>query len=94
MLSRPLIKIILKQTKEQLLKYKFVIPTESHTNLNGITVGKAVYLMPPLEITFSGYEEFAKSFDRPVIGLNWTKELNEMKNIKQMTKYFVKLLKN
>ena len=81
------------QTKAIFLRFKFLIPTESHTNLNGIKAGKPIYLMPAFETTFSAYEEFAKSFDRPVIGLNWTKDLNNFDNVKEITNYFVDLMK-
>ena len=81
-----------KRGRTEILKYKFLIPTESHINLNGVKKGKPIYLMPPMEITFSAYEEFAKKFYRPVIGLNWTRDLTDMSTLKDITKYFSELL--
>ena len=82
----------LKKGREVLCNYKFIIPTESYTKLNAVNSGKPIYFLPPIEITFSAYEELAKKFDRPVIGLNWTKHMNEFETIKELSNYFCKLL--
>lgn len=75
-----------------LLKYKFVIPTETHTCLNGVKNGKPIYLMPPMEITFSAFEEWAQKINRPVIGLNWTKDLDNLSTMKDIRNYYLNLL--
>ena len=54
--------------------------------------GKPIYFLPPIEITFSVYEELAKKFDRPVIGLNWTKHMNKLETIQELTEYYSHLL--
>ena len=53
---------------------------------------RPIYIMPPIEITFSTYEEFAKKFDRPVIGLNWTQDVIKCETIKEINQYFSDLL--
>ena len=83
----------LKIIMNSLLKYKFIIPIETHSKLNARTNGKPIYLLPPLEITFSGMEGLVAKFDRPVIGLNWTKNMNGIKTMKEITKYYSELLK-
>ena len=83
----------LKKTAQMLKKYKFIIPNESHTKLNAVKTGKPVYFLPPFEVTFSAFEELSKKFDRPVIGLNWTKDMNKFETIKELSNYYFELLK-
>ena len=73
--------------------YKFIIPDETHTQLNAVKSGKPIYFLPPIIITFSAYEEFAKKFNRPVIGLNWTQDMNKLETIKELSNYYSELLK-
>ena len=82
----------LKKAREMLFGYKFIIPTEAYTKLNEVNSGKPIYFLPPIEITFSVYEELAKKFDRPVIGLNWTKHMNKIDSIKELTEYYSGIL--
>ena len=82
----------IKKAKDMLFSYKFIIPTETYTKLNEVNSGKPIYFLPPIEITFSVYEELAKKFDRPVIGLNWTKHMNKLETIQELTEYYLKLL--
>ena len=83
----------LKNAQEHLANYKFLMPSDSFTKLNTVKVGRPIYFMPPLEITFSSYELFAQKFDRPVIGLNWTRDMNKFKTFKEVNQYFTDLLK-
>ena len=83
----------MKSNRLKLMAYNFTIPTEPYTKLNNVTKGRPIYFMPPFEITFSAYEEFAKKFDRPVIGLNWTRDVSKFEAIKQINHYFEDLLK-
>jgi acyl carrier protein len=83
----------IKMGKIILSKYKFIIPTELFTRLNDLNTGKPIYLMPPFEITFSTFEELAKKFNRPVIGLNWTKDMDSLETFKDITSYYTNLLK-
>ena len=82
----------LKRSRETFMKYKFVIPTETHTLLNAGKKGKPIYFLPPLEITYSGMEGLVSKFDRPVIGLNWTKNMKDLKTMKEITSYYSELL--
>ena len=82
----------LKRSREELLKYRFIIPTETHTLLNSGKKGKPIYFLPPLEITYSGMEGLVAKFNRPVIGLNWTKNMKGLKTIKEITFYYSELL--
>ncbi|CAG2108143.1 unnamed protein product, partial [Medioppia subpectinata] len=83
----------LKLARKNLLKQKFVIPTESHTRLNAVTSGRPVYLMPTILLNFTMFEQLAQSLNRPVLGLNWTREMSKMTTIKELNQYFIKLLK-
>ena len=83
----------IKKARDMLCKFNFSIPTEKYTMLNNVTKGRPIYFMPPPEITFSGYEKFAQKFDRPVIGLNWTRDVSKFETIKQITQYFTDLMK-
>ena len=81
-----------KRSQHMLIKYKFIIPTETYTKLNEVNSGKPIYFLPPIEIIFSVYEELAKKLDRPVIGLNWTKHMNKIESIKELTEYYSGIL--
>ena len=83
----------MKKSREFLCSFQFTMPTEPYTKLNNVTEGRPIYFMPPIEITFSSYEEFAKKFNRPVIGLNWTRNMNQLETINQINQYFTDLLK-
>ena len=83
----------MKSNRQKLIVYNFTMPTEPYTKLNNVTKGRPIYLMPPFEITFSAYEKFAKKFDRPVIGLNWTRDVSKLETVKEINKYFEDLLK-
>ncbi|CAG2108163.1 unnamed protein product [Medioppia subpectinata] len=83
----------IKKAKERFLTTKFVIPSETHVRLNNVCNGVPVYVMPPIMVNFSDCEKFAKTIDRPVIGINWTRELSKMNTIKDINKYYLQLLK-
>ena len=83
----------LKKARDILCSYNFTMPTETYTKLNNVTKGRPIYFMPPLETTFSTYEDFAKKFDRPVIGLNWTRDVSKCQTMKEINQYFTDLLK-
>ena len=83
----------LKRSREMICSFNFTMPTEPYIKLNNVTKGRPIYLMPPIEITFSAYEDFANKFDRPVIGLNYTRDVSKLETIKQINQYFTDLLK-
>ncbi|CAG2118773.1 unnamed protein product, partial [Medioppia subpectinata] len=82
-----------KTAKANLLKCKFVIPLEKYTRLNKVTTGQPIYFLPAIEGSFKSFEELAVRFDRPVIGLNWTRDLDSCETIKEINRYFSDLLK-
>ncbi|CAG2176374.1 unnamed protein product [Oppiella nova] len=84
----------IKRAKANLLKMKFLIPIETHTRLNRVQKGVPVYMMPPIEVNFAGMEELAQKINRPVIGLNWTREVSQLTSLKEVSEYYVKLLKS
>ena len=79
--------------REKLSKIKFIIPTESHTRLNGVKTGRPLYFLPPLEGIFASLEGLAEKINRPVIALNWTKDMENMSSLKEITDYYMGLLK-
>ena len=84
----------IKECRYKLSKVKFLIPAETHTRLNNIKAGKPIYFMPPLEGIFATLEGLAEQLHRPVYGLNWTKDMNDFDSVKEISKYYTKLLKN
>jgi thioesterase domain-containing protein/acyl carrier protein len=82
-----------KTAKANLAKIKFIIPNETHTKLNNVQNGIPIYVLPPVEGIFSSFEELAKKINRPVIGLNWTRDMNDLKNMKEISVYYMNLLK-
>jgi acyl carrier protein len=83
----------LKLMKTNLNKVKFIIPEETHTKLNAVQNGNPIYFLPPIEGVFSALENLVKKINRPVIGLNWTQELKNMTDLKEISSYYTNLLK-
>ncbi|CAG2104159.1 unnamed protein product, partial [Medioppia subpectinata] len=83
----------LKLARSNLLKQKFIIPIESHTRLNAVTTGRPVYLMPTITLNFTMFDQFVQRLNRPVIGLNWTREMSALTTFKQVNEYFMTLMK-
>ncbi|CAG2177075.1 unnamed protein product, partial [Oppiella nova] len=84
----------MKLARDHLLKQKYIIPVEIFIRLNGVTVGKPVYLLPTFMLNFAVFEGLAQKLNRPVIGLNWTPDVSKCTTLKDVIKYYVKLLKN
>jgi thioesterase domain-containing protein/acyl carrier protein len=84
----------IKIMRAKLTKIKFIIPTETYTKLNGVQNGNPIYFLPPVEGIFAALENLAKKINRPVIGLNWTEDMKNMTTIKEITAYYISLLKN
>jgi thioesterase domain-containing protein len=83
----------LKLMKTNLNKVKFIIPEETHTKLNAVQNGNPIYFLPPLEGIFSTLENLAKKINRPVIGLNWTQDMKNLNKMKEISDYYLNLLK-
>jgi len=63
--------------------------SEPFVRLNTVENGEPVFVIPPIEGEFSVVNPLAELLKRPVIGLNWVKELNKCKNIQESAKYFI-----
>jgi acyl carrier protein len=83
----------IKKARLNISKIKWDYPTDATTHLNDITVGKPIFILPPIEGVFSGLLNLAKAINRPVIAINWMKNMKEMKEVKKVSKYFVEKLK-
>ena len=83
----------MKRAKDILCTYNFTMPSEKYTKLNNVTKGRSIYFMPPPELIFTAFEEFAQKFNRPVIGLNWTRDVSKLGTMKEINQYFTDLLK-
>jgi hypothetical protein len=83
----------IKIMRVNLNKMKFLIPTETHTKLNAVQNGNPIYFLPPIEGIFSPFDNLVKKINRPVIGLNWTQDMKDLNNMKDISKYYANLLK-
>ncbi len=83
----------MKLMRANLSKVKFIIPTETHCKLNSVQNGDPIYFLPPVEGIFSSLENLAKKINRPVIGLNWTQDMKNMNNLKEISNHYINLLK-
>ena len=78
----------LKISRSKLCKYKFVIPTETHTRLNAVKSGKPIYVLPPIDGIFPSLEPLTEKIRRPVIGLNWIRDLDKLSSVKEIYNFF------
>ena len=83
----------LKISRSKLCKYKFIIPNETHTRLNAVKTGRPLYFLPPIDGIFASLEPLAEKMKRPVIGLNWVRDLDKISSVKEVYRYFIDLLK-
>ncbi len=83
----------IKIMRVNLNKIKFLIPTETHSRLNAVQNGNPIYFLPPVEGIFSTLENLAKKINRPVIGLNWTQDMKNLNKMKDISDYYLNLLK-
>ncbi|CAG2172496.1 unnamed protein product, partial [Oppiella nova] len=83
----------IREARDKLSKIKFIIPSDTYTRLNSGKTGKPVYFLPPLEGIFASLEALAEKMDRPVIGLNWTADMEGVTDMKSITDYYLNLLK-
>jgi polyketide synthase PksR len=84
----------MKALKSNLNKIRFLIPTETHIRLNSVQNGNPIYFLPPVEGIFSLQENLAKKINRPVIGLNWTQDMRNLNQMKDISKHYINLLKS
>ncbi len=84
----------MKTIRASMSKIKFLIPTETHTKLNSAQNGNPIYFLPPVEGIFSLVENLVKKINRPVIGLNWTQDMRNLNEMKDISNYYINLLKS
>nr|XP_027194954.1 fatty acid synthase-like [Dermatophagoides pteronyssinus] len=82
----------IKKAKTNLSRIRFVIPTSPIVALNSIQKGKPIYCLPPLIGIFDLISVLAQKLNRPVIGLNWTRQLNSLDSLKQIVDYYYDLI--
>ena len=82
----------IKMSREKICKIKFIIPSDAYTRLNSVKTGNPIYFLPPLEGIFASLEALAEKIDRPVIGLNWMKDMEKLKSVKEISNYYIKVL--
>ena len=83
----------LKITKTNLSKIKFVLSNEPIIKLNDISIGKPIYFLPPIESIYHNLIPLAKLLPFPVYGLNWTHEMEQYNNIKEIALHYTNLMK-
>ncbi|CAG2171009.1 unnamed protein product, partial [Oppiella nova] len=71
----------------------FIIASDECIKLNNITTGRPIYIMPTLTTNFSTFADWAQKHDRPVIGLNWTRDLNKLSSLTEVNEHFEQLLR-
>ena len=82
----------LKHFQHSVTKYKYKWAAENYITLNNVKEGKPIYFLAPFEITFSAYKQLAESMCRPVIGLNWTKNMNSFDSFRDIINYYSDIL--
>ena len=83
----------IKACQAKLSKVKFVIPSDAYVRLNNATTGKPINFLPPLEGIFSALEPLAEKMNRPIIGLNWLRDMENMRSLKEINRYYIDLMK-
>ncbi|CAG2108137.1 unnamed protein product, partial [Medioppia subpectinata] len=83
----------IRRCKANLLKLDFIIPDLQYTKLNAIQSGIPVYFMPTLLVSFAQLTDVARRINRPVIGLNWTREVSKLTTLNEINKYYQGLIK-
>ncbi|CAG2104924.1 unnamed protein product, partial [Medioppia subpectinata] len=74
---------------------RLVVPTERYVRLNAVsdTTGRApVFFLPPLALNFAGVAPLAERLERPVIGLNWTREVSALTTVEAVGDYYIALI--
>ena len=63
-------------------------PKQFCVNLNTNT-GMPIYIFPSFDGNFDDLKKALENLSRPVIGLNWTKEMDEYKNVQQVAARYI-----
>ena len=82
-----------KEYRARLTKVHFLIPSDRYTRLNNVISGEPIYFLPPLEGIFDSLLKLAQTMERPVIGLNWIRDMDPFSSPKEISRYFLDLMK-
>ena len=83
----------LKIARANLSKIKFELSNEPLSKLNDVSNGKPIYLLPPFESIYDQFIPLAKLLPFPVYSLNWTHEMEQYKDIKEIALHYTNLMK-
>lgn len=72
----------------------FSIPTEATRRLNDVTTGKIIFVLPPIEGSFTRLMCLADKINRPVIGLNWTKQFESVRTVEEAASLYKEIIEN
>ena len=61
--------------------------------LNEVDAGKPIFCFPPIEGSFRSLIPLCKHINRPVVGVAWTEDADNIKSIKDLVEYYIHLLK-
>lgn len=75
-------------------KFSFELPEEMFVRLNsGDHTGRPIFLIPPIEGDFKTLAPIIGHIDRPIIGLNWTLELEKCETIPEVANKYIQFLR-
>ncbi|RWS18408.1 fatty acid synthase-like protein 2 [Leptotrombidium deliense] len=70
------------------------LATEVFTRLNDVEKGIPIFFFPPSEGNFSLMSTLTPFMNnRPIIGVNWTSEINELNTVKDIAAKYVHLIR-
>lgn len=76
-------------------KFSFELPSEPFIRLNNVeAAGRPVFFIPPIEGDFELIQPLSKYIERPIIGLNWVAELDQIDSLEEVASYYVKQLRS
>ncbi|XP_074599703.1 fatty acid synthase-like [Brevipalpus obovatus] len=78
-------------TQLQSMLNLFKVPTEVFTNLTDIR-GPPIFFFPPIEGNFATLKPIADQLQAPIIGVNWTSELDKFDDLESIVSYYVEAI--
>ena len=70
------------------------IPVEPIERLNKVTTGKPIFILPPIEGSFTLIGPLADKINRPLIGISWTRDFLEQESIEKVAQVAMKVIKS
>ena len=70
----------------------FSTPTEATRRLNDVKTGKVIFVLPPIEGSFTRLMCLAEKINRPVIGLNWTKQFESVRTVEEAAALYKQII--